>query len=398
MKELMEKRNNLITEMEGLVNKAKQETRAFDENETNRVEEIKKEIRSIDVTIKAEEEMRSFEKVEEKQEERKDDKKMEKRNLGKELMEGKTLNLNEVRAVTENVTTSGNVAVGKEIVGQSWADTILRNVEYVSPLYGMANKIVTTQPHNIALQGNKIGKFVKTGELADYVAQNANFKSKQLGAVKYTNMFTISKELIQDSMYDVEGELKAQTAEALGQTLDEMIIKGDSSENVEGLEMLSKAREITAGGVKKVSENDLLNMFYAVKPRYRQNAVWILSDATCRELAKLKDEQGRPLLTQSYNVAPVGSTETTGVTTFLLGKPVIVNDFVPAIDSDKAEKSIYFGDFNKVMTIGIRKNLEVERSTEFGFLNDSIAVKSSIRLDAKIIDEEAMVCLKSKIA
>ncbi|NFH99470.1 phage major capsid protein [Clostridium botulinum] len=395
MKELMEKRNNLITEMEGLVNKAKQETRAFDETETNRVEEIKKEIRSIDVTIKTEEEMRSFEKIEE---ERKDDEEVEKRNLGKELMEGKTLNLNEVRAVTENVATSGNVAVGKEVVGQSWADTILRNVEYVSPLYGMANKIVTTQPHNIALQGNKIGKFVKTGELADYVAQNANFKSKQLGAVKYTNMFTISKELIQDSMYDVEGELKAQTAEALGQTLDEMIIKGDSSENVEGLEMLSKAREITAGGVKKVSENDLLNMFYAVKPRYRQNAVWILSDATCRELAKLKDTQGRPLLTQSYNVAPIGSKDTAGVTTFLLGKPVIVNDFVPAIDSDKAEKSIYFGDFNKVMTIGIRKNLEVERSTEFGFLNDSIAVKSSIRLDAKIIDEEAMVCLKSKIA
>lgn len=93
MKELVEKRNNLLTEMEGLINKVKEETRAFDEIENTRIEEIKKEIKSIDATIKAEEEMRSFEKVEEKQEVRKDDENMEEKRSQNEI------NNEELRAI-----------------------------------------------------------------------------------------------------------------------------------------------------------------------------------------------------------------------------------------------------------------------------------------------------------
>ncbi|MCS6103578.1 phage major capsid protein [Clostridium botulinum] len=405
IKAIIEKRNSLIEEMESLVNKATEEVRAFDETENARVEEIKTEVRGLEEVIKANKDKKSKMMDEEdkpkKNKDGKEDMNMEKRSIAEELVGGSKIDLNslETRAtVTEGISTGGNVAIGKDIVGQTWADSIIRQVEYVSPLYGMANKINTTSPHNIPLQGNKIGKFVKTAELGTYKAQLADFKTKTLGAVKYTNLFTVSNELMQDSMYNIEAELIAQTKEALTQTLDELVIKGDKAEGVEGLEMLPSEREIVAGGVKKISEADLLNMFYGVKSAYRQNAVWIFNDATCRELAKLKDAQGRPLLTQSYNVAPVGSTETTGVTTFLLGKPVIVNDFVPSIDSATVEKCAYFGDFNKVMTIGLRKNFEMQKSLEVGFLEDYIAVKSSIRLDAKLIDEKAMVSLKSKIA
>ena len=108
----------------------------------------------------------------------------------------------------------------------------------------MANKINTTSPHNIPLHGNKIGKFVKTAELGTYKAQLADFKTKTLNAVKYTNLFTVSNELMQDSMYNIEAELIAQTKEALAQTLDELVIKGDTTEGVEGLEMLPVGREI----------------------------------------------------------------------------------------------------------------------------------------------------------
>ena len=40
----------------------------------------------------------------------------------------------------------------------------------------------------------------------------------------------------------------------------------------------------------------------------------------------------------------------------------------------------------------------MQRSTEFGFLNDSVAVKSSIRLDVKTVVEEACAYLKTKIS
>jgi len=66
MPTLIEQRNNLLDEMEGLLNKAKEETRAFTEEESTRYDEIKKEIEQLDKTIKAEEEARALEKKEEK--------------------------------------------------------------------------------------------------------------------------------------------------------------------------------------------------------------------------------------------------------------------------------------------------------------------------------------------
>ena len=63
MKALKEKKNSLLEEMEGLLNKAKTEVRAFTEEENTKVEEIKKEIRGLEKLIADEEEMRSFDIV-----------------------------------------------------------------------------------------------------------------------------------------------------------------------------------------------------------------------------------------------------------------------------------------------------------------------------------------------
>ena len=59
---LIEQRNNLLDEMDNLLNKAKEETRALTDEENNRFEVIKNEISKIDNTLKAEEEARSLEK------------------------------------------------------------------------------------------------------------------------------------------------------------------------------------------------------------------------------------------------------------------------------------------------------------------------------------------------
>jgi HK97 family phage major capsid protein len=59
-KALVEQRNDLVTEMEGIVAKAKEETRSFSDEESSRFETIKAEITKIDKTLKAEEEARAL--------------------------------------------------------------------------------------------------------------------------------------------------------------------------------------------------------------------------------------------------------------------------------------------------------------------------------------------------
>ena len=54
MPTLLEQRNNLIQEMEGLISKAKEETRSLEDTEVERFDAIKTEVTKIDKTIQAE--------------------------------------------------------------------------------------------------------------------------------------------------------------------------------------------------------------------------------------------------------------------------------------------------------------------------------------------------------
>lgn len=57
---LIEKRNDLLEEMEALTLNAEKETRAMNKKEVARFNEIKEEINTIDDTLKAEEEQRNY--------------------------------------------------------------------------------------------------------------------------------------------------------------------------------------------------------------------------------------------------------------------------------------------------------------------------------------------------
>lgn len=385
VKLLLEKRNLLIAEMDTMLTKAKIETRAFNAEENTRIESVKAEIKDIDSTIKTADEMKAFEKRETV-----GSGKNEIPSISVDLMDNKVIKLEE-RATTAVISTGGNTAVGAQTVQTTLAKQIIKKAEYVSDLYKTVNKIVTSSPLTIPLQGNKIGKFVKTAELANAVVQNADFVAKTLGATKYTNMFVVSEELANDANYNLESELVSQTTEALATTLDELLIIGDAVETFDGLAMLPVGCEKISTTIKGITSDEIVDLFYSLPIQYRANASWVMSDGTVKMLAKLKDTMGRPLLFESFNTTALDGTMT------LLGRPVIINNFVPSIDAATVGKCVYFGDLARALTVGVRTNLTMQRSTEFGFLNGSIAVKSIVRLDAKLINTTACMYLKSKI-
>ena len=57
LKALLEKRNTLVAEMNGMVGVVEEETRSFDETEVSRLAEIRSEVTSIDATIEQVKEM-----------------------------------------------------------------------------------------------------------------------------------------------------------------------------------------------------------------------------------------------------------------------------------------------------------------------------------------------------
>nr|WP_302966972.1 phage major capsid protein [uncultured Romboutsia sp.] len=374
IKELQEKRSQVIADMKEMTEMT--EERAFDATTFDAKEE---EIKAIDAEIRALETVEKLTKQEIKQtEERKGEDDME---LRKEILEGKEIKLEE-RTIANATTTE----TAKDLIQTDYASEVFKKMEYISPLFAQVRKIITNSPHAIPVQKGKLGKFVKTAELGEYVANKANFETVMLGAEKYTNLVVLSEEVINDNDYNLEKEMQDQLVEAFALTMDELIVKGDGT--VEGLEGF-KTKKVVQSASGVITADEIVDLFFKLPIQYRKKACWVINDDTAKALTKLRDAQDRPMLIESYNEDVFGSTYK------LLGRPVIVNNNVDGLDAGSSKKAIFIVNLDQAMVVGLRKNLTIQKSNEALFLQDGVAIKANTRLDAKMLNEDACAFLET---
>ena len=374
IKELQEKRSQVIADMKEMTEMT--EERAFDATTFDAKEE---EIKAIDAEIRALETVEKLTKQEIKQtEERKGEDDME---LRKEILEGKEIKLEE-RTIANATTTE----TAKDLIQTDYASEVFKKMEYISPLFAQVRKIITNSPHAIPVQKGKLGKFVKTAELGEYVANKANFETVMLGAEKYTNLVVLSEEVINDNDYNLEKEMQDQLVEAFALTMDELIVKGDGT--VEGLEGF-KTKKVVQSASGVITADEIVDLFFKLPIQYRKKACWVINDDTAKALTKLRDAQDRPMLIESYNEDVFGSTYK------LLGRPVIVNNNVDGLDAGSSKKAIFIVNLDQAMVVGLRKNLTIQKSNEALFLQDGVAIKANTRLDAKMLNEDACSFLET---
>lgn len=335
-KAMFEKKQMLIAELEEILNVSEVENRSFNEAEQTKIAQLQEEIRAID------------NKLQNKKVEERGSKNMEIREL---LVNGEEIN---VRA--DEVT---NANVGMEKV--EYLAGIIEKVADVSPLFERANKINTTSTSAITVQGTKLPKFVKTAELTEYTKAQMTYEEKVLKADKYGLAVIVSEECLEDAGFDLEGEIKKQMVEGLGLTLNEIV-----AQKLEGAEG-AKTVEISA-----IDADALIDMYYAIKPAYRNGAVWVISPEMEVQIAKLKDANGQPLMVRAYADRPVMT---------ILGCEVIVDENVT---------KPMFVNLSKAITVGLRHNINIKRDDSIGFLSGTVAFRADVRLDAVTTVEEAI--------
>lgn len=385
LKLLQEKRASIVAEME-----TANEKREFDVFEAKELE-----LQEVDREIKAEKRMLELKKNSNMNMDHIEDEESQVDEIRNAIENNEELDLREleVRNTILGTTGDSNVSVGN-IKKTTYADYILAKLPYISPLYGAVRKeVLTSATHSIPVQKNKIGKFVKMNELQKYASQHADYNTVKVEPNKYGTIITFSEEVLEDIGYNLEADMLTQLTESYGSTLDELIVTGDESNKVEGLnsfvedETANIVEQATAG---KITADELLEVYYALPVQYRNNATWIISDVTARELSKLTYTDGTPVLFTGYANAPVGQNST------ILGKPVIINNHVANLGTEGA--GVFFGDLTKALVVAPRKAFTIKRSEEFGFIDDSVAIKANVRLDIKKTLGEAMAVFKTKSA
>ena len=327
MPTLIEQRNNLLDEMEGLLNKAKEETRAFTEEESTRYDEIKKEIEQLDKTIKAEEEARALEKKEEKK-----TTEVETRELAEErAFENYLRGVVEERADV-NLTTGDNGAV----IPSSIANKIIKKVYDICPVYQLATRYNVGGTLNIPYYDEETQSITMAyaTEFQDLESTSGKFLSIELKGFLAGALTKVSRSLINNSQFAIVPFVINAMAESISRWIENELLNG-TADKVAGLSTVTQ--EVAAASSTATTTDELIDLQESIPDAYQGPAIWIMNKATRTAIRKLKDNDGNYILNKD-------ATSRWGYTLF--GKDVYTSDNMPVMEAGKT--AIYYGDMSEL--------------------------------------------------
>ncbi len=377
MPTLIEQRNNLLDEMEGLLNKAKEETRAFTEEESTRYDEIKKEIEQLDKTIKAEEEARALEKKEEKK-----TTEVETRELAEERAFE-----NYLRGVVEertdvNLTTVDNGAV----IPSSIANKIIKKVYDICPVYQLATRYNVGGTLNIPYYDETTGQKIEMAyatEFQDLESTSGKFLSIELKGFLAGALTKVSRSLINNSQFAIVPFVINAMAESISRWIENELLNG-TADKVAGLSTVTQ--EVTTASSTAITTDELIDLQEAVPDTYQANAIWIMNKATRTAIRKLKDKDDNYILNKD-------ATSKWGYTLF--GKDVYTSDNMPTMAAGKT--AIYYGDMSG-LAVKLSEDVSIEVLREKFATQHAVGVVGWIEIDSKVENAQKIAKLVMKEA
>lgn len=229
-----------------------------------------------------------------------------------------------------------------------------------------------------------------TSEEGEIVGQNAaaglgetSFGNISMDVYKYSSKkIAVPFELIQDSMFDIEGYINALLSLRIGRITAKHFTTGNGTNQPRGIVTAAAAGKAGATGQTATIEyDDLVDLEHSVDPVYRvgANVGYMMHDSTLKALRKIKDTEGRPIFVPGYEQGNPG-----GAPDRLLGKPIFISQEMPTMAANA--KSVLFGDFSRYMIREVM-DLTLFRMADSNFiLNGQIGFVAFNRLGGNLID------------
>jgi HK97 family phage major capsid protein len=378
MKTLIEKRNALLDEMDGIVNKASQETRAFSEEENARFEAIKAEIAGIDKTLAAAEESRKLEKVMVKDPEQRSAEETRKLEIEKEERAF-------VEFVREGRATNLPQGTNGVVIPKTISNRIIDKVKNLSPILSKATiyevegalsiPVYDFTQHTTAYQG---------AEFTAITASAGTFTSVDLNGFVVGSLALISKKLVNNAQIDVVPFIINEISKSIANFLENELVNGAGT-NMKGL--AQNTTTYLGATTLVITPQELIAMKAKVPQVYQEGSAWIMHVDTLAYLQGLTAGAGNNLLLFGNDLTRDG-----GLT--LLGKPVYVSDNMPKYTTVGA-KSIHYGDFSG-LAVKITKGVEMQVLMEKYADQYAVGVTAWAEIDSAIAEPQKIVTYVSK--
>ena len=285
-----------------------------------------------------------------------------------------------------NALQEGTDSEGGYLVPDEFERTLVEALEEENVFRTLAHVIRTSSgDRKIPVVASK-GSASWVDEEGAYQESDDAFSQVSIGAYKLGTMIKVSEELLADSVFDLEAYISKEFARRIGAREEESFFNGDGKGKPLGILAATGGAEVgvTAASATAITADEVIDLFYSLKAPYRKNAVWVLNDATVKQIRKLKDSTGQYL----WQPALVAGTPDT-----ILGRPVKTSAFMPVAAA--GAKTIAFGDF-KYYWIADRQGRTFKKLSELYAANGQVGFMGTQRVDGKLILPEAIKVLQQK--
>lgn len=257
--------------------------------------------------------------------------------------------------------------LGKAIEGES----LFRQI-------GTSFKSYHTGYHIYTKDCDDIAAFVPEGGQIPIYDGMQDFSTLPVDSWKLATFLKFDEDFLRDASFDIESYLTRRLAKNFGRAETNAFINGTGVEMPTGILNATGGADVALTATT-LTYDDIISLYFSVKPEYRSKGVWLMNDKTAMALRKLKDADGNYLWNQSNDT--------------ILGRQVIISEFMPDAQSEK--KPVAFGDFSYYWVID-RRPVSARPILEKFSLYGQIGYLAYEFLDGKLIRPEAVKVIEMK--
>ncbi len=286
-------------------------------------------------------------------------------------LRGKT---NHQKALTSNFDLSASdlplsPAVQNKYMAALKKESLFRNLATEIQAYDTSYRIKTAQNEGASAWVPDGGTVTVSDDMSDFGEVN-------LGCHKLVTSFMLENAFVQDNSFLIEKYLLSRLAQNFGRAEDDGFINGNGENMPTGI--LAEEGGADVGVTTAVlTYDDVVKLFFSVKPRYRRNAVWVMNDETAFALRTLKDADGNYIWNHANDT--------------ILGRKVYISEFMPNVAS--GSKPIAFGDFRYYWVVG-RQPVCVRTLVEKYATIDCVGYRAYEFLDGKLVRPDAIKVIR----
>jgi HK97 family phage major capsid protein len=244
----------------------------------------------------------------------------------------------------ENIVRTG-LAIGTTGSGAELQDgSIFGGISVRLKAYGGIEEVCS---HVKTPHGNpwSLAKLDDTGNVATISAENGTIGDQDLGTAKITlgayrinsGEYPVSVEMLEDSAVELTPLIGSFLGTRIGRARSNYLTNGTGSSQPTGF-LTSSTNAVTAAGTTAVTYAELMQLYHALDPDYRDNAVWMMHDLALSMLEQVLDGNDRPIL---YSLLDGLNNQAPAET--IKRKRVVINQQMPVPTAGNV--AIAFGDF-----------------------------------------------------